>query len=178
MRPFTIDTNWLEGGGWKNLTKHSVELGLIKLMSTGWRKCEMVKIYGNAEKLKTNKIQAITGDKCLKFLYFQCVFQRLSKYVPQKLSSNINLTLSVSTRTNFLYFLWSFVWHRWSQNFPLWEEHYYEKLTSATGMGFMKSWQKLKKEERMINLTKKLVDVDCGRRLWTVPFTELMSDSA
>ena len=84
----------------------------------------------------------------------------------------------MSTRTNFLYFLWSFVWHRWSQNFPLWEEHYYEKLTSATGMGFMKSWQKLKKEERMINLTKKLVDVDCGRRLWTVPFTELMSDSA
>ena len=70
MRPFTIDTNWLEGGGWKNLTKHSVELGLIKLMSTGWRKCEMVKIYGNAEKLKTNKIQAITGDKCLKFLLF------------------------------------------------------------------------------------------------------------
>ena len=30
----------------------------------------MVKIYGNAEKLKTNKIQAITGDKCLKFLLF------------------------------------------------------------------------------------------------------------
>ena len=90
-----------------------MELDLIKLTSTGRRKFEMVKIYGNAEKLKTNKIQTITGDKCLKFLLF-----------PVRIPAPFQVR---STKTCKQY----------------------------------KSNQKAS-----------------GRRLWTFPFTELMSDSA